>query len=378
MTTTTTQSPVAVYVHTPFCPSKCGYCDFNSYAMSGDIMARTTAATIKEIKASPHKGRPAKTIFVGGGTPTYLPTEQLLAILQAVIETHPPTPDCEITSEANPGTIDFPKFEAMHKAGFNRLSLGAQSFQTHDLIQLGRVHAPDHIAQAVAKARAAGFKSINIDLMFALPGQSLKAWETNLNAALSLKTDHLSLYCLTIEPNTRFYRHNLKGMLALPDDVRQTEMYDLAIKLTSEHGLDQYEISNFAKPGHESRHNRAYWHSEEYLAFGPGAVGCYLTDKGKYRYTNLKHPDGYSTAVEQNQPLHFESETLTPEDNNFEHIMMGLRLNEGLPTQNLTLDPNGIKTATERNWITQTPETITLTKEGRHFCSEVAILLAPI
>ncbi|MFM9873818.1 MAG: radical SAM family heme chaperone HemW [Fimbriimonadaceae bacterium] len=377
MLTTNISDPVAIYIHTPFCPSKCGYCDFNSYALSGDIMARTTAATIKEIKASPHKGRQAKTIFIGGGTPTYLPTDQLLAILEAVTESHPPTEDCEITSEANPGTIDFPKFDAMFKAGFNRLSLGAQSFQTHDLIQLGRIHAPTHIVQAVQTAKSAGFKNINIDLMFALPGQSLFAWEQNLRTALELKTQHLSLYCLTIEPNTRFYRHNLKGMLHLPDDVQQTEMYDLAIKLTKEHNLEQYEISNFALHGLESRHNLAYWHSEEYLAFGPGAVGCYQTDKGKYRYTNLKHPEGYSSAMEHGQALHFESETLTEEDNNFERIMMGLRLNEGLPTTDLQLDPKGLQKTLERNWIDQSNQKLTLTREGRHFCSEVAILLCP-
>ncbi|ARU41591.1 hypothetical protein CCB80_10750 [Armatimonadetes bacterium Uphvl-Ar1] len=297
-------SPVAVYIHTPFCPSKCGYCDFNSYAMSGEIMERTTATTVREIRESPHVGRPAKTIFVGGGTPTYLPTEQLVAILETVMDVHPPVDGCEITSEANPGTIDFPKFEAMRAAGFNRLSLGAQSFQTHDLIQLGRVHAPTHIAEAVQKARRAGFDNVNLDLMFALPGQSLKAWETNLATALALGTEHLSLYCLTIEQNTRFYRQNLRGMLALPDDERQTAMYDLAVERCEAAGLQQYEISNFGKPGWESRHNLAYWRSEEYLAYGPGAVGCYDREDGRYRFTNLKHPEGYSSAVEEGRPLH--------------------------------------------------------------------------
>lgn len=345
--------------------------------MQGDIMARTTAATVAEIKASPHRGRPAKTIFVGGGTPTYLPTEQLLAILEAILEAHPPVENCEITSEANPGTIDFPKFEAMRRAGFNRLSLGAQSFQADDLVRLGRVHAPTHIAQAVSKARTAGFTNISIDLMFALPGQSPRAWQQNLETALSLKTQHLSLYCLTIEPNTRFYRHHTKGLLHLPDDDAQILMYEQAIESTRAAGLQQYEISNFALPGYESRHNLAYWRNEEYLAYGPGAVGCYHTKQGKYRYTNLKHPEGYSAAVESGNPLHFESELLSAEDQNFERIMLGLRLNEGLATDGLSLDSKGLSSAIAREWVTHLDNKIVLTKSGQHFCSEVTLMLAP-
>jgi oxygen-independent coproporphyrinogen III oxidase len=345
--------------------------------MSGEIMVRTTAATVREIRESPHAGRPAKTIFVGGGTPTFLPTEQLVAILEAVIEVHPPVDDCEITSEANPGTIDFPKFEAMRAAGFNRLSLGAQSFQTHDLIQLGRVHAPSHIAEAVQKARRAGFDNVNLDLMFALPGQSLKAWETNLETALALGTEHLSLYCLTIEQNTRFYRQNLRGMLALPDDERQTAMYDLAVERCEAAGLQQYEISNFGRPGRESRHNLAYWRSEEYLAYGPGAVGCFDREDGRYRYTNLKHPEGYSSAVEEGRNLHFESEVLSEEDRNFERIMMGIRLNEGLDLAGVVLDQAGLGKAVDRGWVDADQGCLGLTKKGRHFCSEVAVLLCP-
>ncbi|MBS1711350.1 MAG: radical SAM family heme chaperone HemW [Armatimonadetes bacterium] len=369
--------PVAIYVHTPFCPSKCGYCDFNSYALSGDIMARTSAATIQEIQQSPHRGRPAKTVFFGGGTPTYLPTGQLTAILEAIVDAHPPIEGCEITSEANPGTIDFPKFKAMREAGFNRLSLGAQSFQTHDLIQLGRIHAPDHVAQAVAKARAAGFDNLNLDLMFALPGQSLRAWRQNLETALALRPEHLSLYCLTIEPNTRFYRHHLRGLLDLPGEELQIAMYDVAIEACEGSGLYQYEISNFAKTGRQCRHNLEYWHAREYLAYGPGAVGCHAVDKGKFRYTNMKHPERYCEAIEQGLPLHCDTETLAPEDEDFERIMLGLRLNAGLPSQNLALDSKGLQTAAARGWIDRNGDKIILTGKGRHFCSEVAVLLSP-
>src|SRR5579862_3513650 len=240
---------LAVYVHTPFCPSKCGYCDFNSYAMQGEIMERTTRATVAEIARSPQRGRPAKTIFFGGGTPTFLEERQLLSILEAVIEAHPPVEGCEITSESNPGTADATKYAAMRRAGFNRISLGAQSFLDEDLIRLERVHKADEIGRAVGLARDAGFDNLNLDLMFALPHQSLKAWKKNLDRALELDPEHLSLYCLTIEPNTSFYKKNLRGQLHLPDDDAQVTMYEECLDRLVGAGYEQYEISNFAEPG---------------------------------------------------------------------------------------------------------------------------------
>ncbi|MDK3155860.1 radical SAM family heme chaperone HemW [Kamptonema cortianum] len=359
----------------PFCPSKCGYCDFNSYAMEGEIVERTVQATIAEIKRSRFRGRPAKTIFFGGGTPTYLSSSQLTGILEAVVDAHPPVPGAEITSEGNPGTVDIPKFADMRQAGFNRISLGAQSFNTGDLIRLGRVHEASHIGKAIAAARKAQFENINIDLMFALPGQSIKAWASNLNLAIQMETEHLSLYCLTIEPNTRYYRLNLRGMLNLPNDDQQVQMYDLAVETCTKAGLSQYEISNFAKPGLESQHNLAYWRNEEYLAYGPGAVGCFHEKDQTTRYTNIKHPQAYSDAVENDTNLWCEQDTLTSQDERMEKIMMGLRLNQGLDPTNLNIDQAGLKKVTQAGWVTQTPNKITLTPTGRHFCSEVALAL---
>ncbi|MBC8063474.1 MAG: radical SAM family heme chaperone HemW, partial [Chlorobia bacterium] len=229
--------PIAVYIHTPFCPSKCGYCDFNSYAMQGEIVERTVQAICNEIDRSAVGGIPAKTIFFGGGTPTYLSEEQLLRIFLKVIEVHPPIDGAEITSEANPGTVDAAKFSAMRKAGFNRISMGAQSFLDEDLIRLDRIHKAGDIERAVGAAREAGFDNLNIDLMFALPGQSLLAWKRNLKRAFSLATEHLSLYCLTIEPNTAFYKKNLRGELDLPDDEAQVEMYDMCCDQAAANGF---------------------------------------------------------------------------------------------------------------------------------------------
>jgi oxygen-independent coproporphyrinogen III oxidase len=362
-------TPVAVYVHTPFCPSKCGYCDFNSYAMSGPIVERTVDAIEVEIRRSPWHGRPAKTVFFGGGTPTFLEARHLERLIAAVFETHPPVEGCEVTSEANPGTVDIPKFEAMRRAGFDRISLGAQSFQSNDLMRLGRVHEASPIARAVGAAREAGFENVNLDLMFALPGQSLRAWRQNLETALALRPEHLSLYCLTIEPNTRCYRHHLRGMLDLPDDEAQVAMYDLAVALTEEAGLRQYEISNFALPGRECRHNLCYWRGEEYAGYGPGAVGRI----GETRYTNTKHPERYSAAVEAGGDLWCESERLEPSTLRLERVMLGIRLNEGTAEP---VDPAGLLRAAGSGWIEQEGGRVRLTPAGRHFCTEVAALLA--
>lgn len=359
----------AVYVHVPFCPSKCGYCDFNSYAMQGDIVERTVEAMVAEVRRSPWRGRPAKTIFFGGGTPTFLSEEQLLRIFEAVLEAHPPLEGAEITSEANPGTVDQSKFSAMRKAGFNRISLGAQSFLDSDLLALERVHKAGDIERAVGAARDAGFDNVNLDLMFALPQQSIHAWRRNLDRALALKPEHLSLYCLTIEPNTAFYKKHLRGQLTLPDDEQQVAMYEECVARTQAAGFHQYEISNFALPDRECAHNLCYWHNEEYAGYGPGAVGMVEN----VRYTNLKHPVGYCDAVQQGASLPFESELLDEPTRRMERIMLGLRLNEGLPVAGLDLNPKPISRVVERGWVEVSGDRIRLTDSGRHFCSEVAL-----
>jgi oxygen-independent coproporphyrinogen-3 oxidase len=369
-------APVAVYVHIPFCPTKCGYCDFNSYAMSGEIMERTTRAIVTEIERSPWRGIPAKTIFFGGGTPTYLPAPHLLEIFRAVAEAHPPEEGAEITSEANPGTVDAEKFAVMRAAGFNRISLGAQSFLDEDLITLGRVHRSGHIEKAVSAARAADFENVNVDLMFALPEQSPRAWKDNLRRALELKTEHLSLYCLTIEPNTPFYKERQRGLLVLPEEDAQVEMYEMSVEETAKAGLEQYEISNFAKTGRECAHNLCYWRNEFYAGYGPGAVGFMpATADEPRRYTNLKHPDRYCAAAEAGSPFYFEEELLTEENVRMERLMLGLRLNEGLAFEPLGLEPGKMDKLVDRGWIEFCGGRLHLTRQGRHFCSEATLEL---
>ncbi|MBI3722269.1 MAG: radical SAM family heme chaperone HemW, partial [Fimbriimonas ginsengisoli] len=231
-------NPLAVYVHIPFCPSKCGYCDFNSYAMQGEIVERTARAIIREIRESPWAGRPAKTIFFGGGTPTFIPAPLLVEVLNAVTDTHPPLPNAEITTEANPGTVDASKLETLRAGGFNRVSLGAQSFDDGDLVRLGRVHRAGEIERAVRAAHEASFDNLNLDLMFGLPDQSRAAWRANLARAISLEPEHLSLYCLTIEPNTPFYKLHLRGELPLPDDEQQVAFYEDCLERAAAAGYE--------------------------------------------------------------------------------------------------------------------------------------------
>ncbi len=365
------QTPLAVYVHVPFCPTKCGYCDFNSYAMDGPIVERTTAAIARDIRNSPWAGRPAKTIFFGGGTPTFLHEDALVGLLEAVMEVHPPVEGCEITSEANPGTVDASKFHAMKRGGFNRVSLGAQSFLDSDLITLGRVHRDGEIERAVAAAREAGFDNLNLDLMFALPNQSRHAWRANLDRALALGPEHISLYCLTIEPGTAFYKQNLRGQITQPDDEAQTEMYEDCLRRTAEAGFVPYEISNFALPGYECRHNLEYWTGAEYAAYGPGAVGMVRESSGAAtRYTNLKHPDRYSAKVEGGERPAYDVEPLTEEELRTERIMLGLRLHQGIREQNL--DPRAVRLLESRGWLEEADDRLRLTPAGRHFHTEAA------
>lgn len=374
--------PLAVYVHVPFCPTKCGYCDFNSYAMDGAIVERTAAAIGEEILRSPWRGRPAKTVFFGGGTPTFLHEDALVGLLHAVLEVHPPIDGCEITSEANPGTVDAGKFRAMRSGGFNRVSLGAQSFLDSDLMTLGRVHRAGEIERAVAAAREAGFDNLNLDLMFALPDQSRHAWRANLDRALALRPEHISLYCLTIEPNTAFYKQALRGQITQPDDEAQTEMYDDCLRRTADAGFAPYEISNFALPGRECLHNLEYWTGGEYAAYGPGAVGMVRSaapwdevgvargEASAFRYTNFKHPQGYCARVEAAEHPAYDVEALSDDDLRVERIMLGLRLDRGIREEGL--DPRAVRLLEGRGWLEEVGDRLRLTPAGKHFHSEAA------
>ena len=319
------QSGIGCYVHIPFCVRKCAYCDFNSFSGYTDSsIARYVAALTQEIRRAGQGASDTSidTIFFGGGTPTAIPAADEAALLQTLRETLPVTADAEITTEANPGTMDTAHLEVLRAAGFNRISFGVQSFDAGLLKTLDRIHSAVEAKSAVAAARAAGFENVSIDLMFGLPRQTLIQWRDTLDQALALDTDHLSLYSLIIEPGTGFYTLQQKGRLPLPDEDLAAEMFQMAIDAARSAGFAQYEISNFARPGRECRHNLHYWRNEPYYGFGCGAVS-YLHGA---RRMNLKPPTKYAETIENGGDLTESVETLTPKETMAETMMLGLRL----------------------------------------------------
>lgn len=373
--------PVAVYIHIPFCHKKCGYCDFSSFAMKGAIVGRTVDAIVRQIETSPFAGRPAKTIFFGGGTPNFLSGAQLGRIVSALLSVHKALSGIEITTEANPGASD--SYEDLREAGFNRLSLGVQSFLDDDLKKLGRIHSSHQAREAVSLARGAGFDNLSLDLMFALPGQTMDGWRRNLEECVALNPEHLSLYCLTIEEGTPFAVLDRQGMLDLPDEDAQVEMYDLCDAALAPIGLERYEISNFAKPGRECLHNLCYWRGEEYLAYGPGAVGCVSSSSWpdsdptseRVRFTNIKNPNYYCDAVEQGEYPWFESEVLSGMNLRTERVMLGLRTREGVLLGDC--DEEKLGELSKGGLVLAENGRVALTPKGRHFCNDAAAALAP-
>lgn len=343
--------PLAVYVHIPFCARHCAYCDFNTYVERAQsaLVTQTvdaichdmeqTARSMSEDAADATPDRPVATIFFGGGTPTFLSGEQLTRILRTVRDCFPVQTDAEISSEANPGSSDAAKFQTMYAAGFNRLSIGVQAFDDDLLVALDRFHTAGEAERALVAARAAGFTNLNLDLMFGLPKQTRSLWRSTLDRALSLGTEHLSLYALTLEPGTRFERLHAGGKLELPDEDSELAMYEESIALLTAAGLEQYEISNFARPGFRSRHNQVYWRNEEYLGFGPGAVSY----RNGRRWKRERLPQRYCARVESNTDLTVESETLDAAGTLGETMMLGLRLREGVSLERIRarfgLDP---------------------------------------
>jgi oxygen-independent coproporphyrinogen-3 oxidase len=294
------------------------------------VVQRTVDAIRADIirSAPALQGRKIDTVFFGGGTPTYLSGDQLVSILETVCENYIVSPDAEISSEANPGSSDAAKFDAMYRAGFNRISIGVQSFDDNLLTALDRFHTASEAQNAMRAARSAGFENINLDLMFGLPRQTLSLWIDTLDKALGLQPEHLSLYALTLEPGTLFERRHSGGKLPLPDEDTELEMYDQSIALLRGAGYEHYEVSNFAKPGYRCRHNIVYWNNGEYLGIGPGAVS-YICGR---RYKRERIPGKYAAKVETITLLDVESECLDRNGALGETMMLGLRLREGIDT----------------------------------------------
>ncbi|MGZ3663554.1 MAG: radical SAM family heme chaperone HemW [Ktedonobacterales bacterium] len=304
---------ISLYLHIPFCHAKCHYCDFNSYAGMLGLRERYIAALLDEIRLSGSQarlpnGQPrrCRTIFLGGGTPSLLTSEQISAILSTTRDAFAVDADAEITLEANPGTLEYGHLDELRAVGVNRLSMGAQSFDPTLLRWMGRIHSPEEIETAFQSARGAGFSSVNLDFIYALPGQSLDTWSATLDRALALAPEHLSLYSLIVEEGTPLFRWVEQGRVQPADEDIAADMYELAQARLAQAGYHHYEISNWALPGHECRHNLTYWHNLPYIGLGAGAHGSYAHQ----RYSEARPIHDYIARVQATTASHIPAEDL--------------------------------------------------------------------
>ncbi len=321
---------LAVYVHWPFCQSKCPYCDFNSHVREAVDEARFGAAYLTEIDhfAGLTAGREVRSLFFGGGTPSLMAPRTVAALIDRVARNWRLAADVEITLEANPGSVEAERFAGYRAAGVNRLSLGVQSFDDDALRFLGRRHDAAQAGAALALAQDV-FPRVSFDLIYARPDQTVAEWRAELDRALAFGAEHLSLYQLTLEPGTPFHARAARGALAVPDGDAAAALYDATHERLDDAGMPAYEISNFARACAESRHNLAYWRGGDYLGIGPGAHGR-LTSGGVTRATQLiRTPERWLAAVEERGNGAAETETIEPAARSDEMLMMGLRLTEG-------------------------------------------------
>jgi oxygen-independent coproporphyrinogen-3 oxidase len=298
----THQTSYSLYMHIPFCRQRCSYCDFNTYTTLGDLKVAYTSALADEIEqVSQGVRRSAHTVYMGGGTPSIMPVEQIEVILRAINDGFLLEEQTEITLEANPDTVDRDYLFALKQLGVNRLSFGAQSADKDELALLGREHDFTTVIRAMEFSRVAGFEDLNLDLIYGLPDQSLLSWELSIRAALELEPAHLSLYCLTIEDGTPMQRWLRSGTIKMPDPDTATDQFDLACDLLAAEGFNHYEISNWARPGRECRHNLSYWRNDQYLGFGAGAHG----HAAGYRYWVVRQPRTFIRRMAEKNEAQF-------------------------------------------------------------------------
>jgi putative oxygen-independent coproporphyrinogen III oxidase len=322
------ETPEAVYLHIPFCTNKCHYCDFNSYILKGQPVMDYLDALEREMELTVRAVPPGqiKTIFVGGGTPTVLLPDQMESFLQRVNTYFPnKSADLEFSMEANPGTTDKEKLQAMKEGGVNRISFGVQSFDNGLLEGIGRIHNTDDVYRSIENARSLGFANMSIDLMFGLPNQTVAVMNDTIDKALALGLPHYSIYSLKVEENTLFHTLYHKNQLPLPDEDDELDMFLLIMKRLKEAGCEQYEISNFAKPGFESRHNSMYWLNRSYYGLGAGAHG-YMYGK---RHVNIKGVQPYIDATCCALPI-LEQYEISEQEAMEDFMMVGLRLLRGV------------------------------------------------
>ena len=380
---------VSLYLHIPFCHTRCYYCDFNTYAGILPLREPYVRALLAEIalageQARHDDGSPrrARTIFFGGGTPSLLTVTQIKRLLHACRAAFALDEDAEITLEANPGTLTSEQLVGLRAAGINRLSLGSQSFNAQLLKTLGRIHTPAEITQALSHARAAGFTSINLDFMFGLPAQSMRQWQETLAQALMLRPEHLSLYSLIIEEGTPFFDWTQEGRIVPGDEDLCADMYEYADELLQASGYVNYEISNWALPGHQSRHNLTYWRNLPYIGMGAGAHSFFA---GK-RFSNERDPQQYINTLKKQQLPVVESETIETTQEMSETAFLALRTASGLhlptfeerfATPFASFVGNRLRIVEEAGLLEQEEGWLRLSKRGRLLGNEVFLRLLP-
>ena len=324
-------APLGVYVHWPFCKSKCPYCDFNSHVRDGVEQARWRAALVRELEHAAREapGRRVETMFFGGGTPSLMEPETVAALIARTRELWDSAPEIEITLEANPTSVEAGRFAALAEAGVNRVSLGVQALDTASLKFLGREHSTDEALEALATARR-HFARHSFDLIYARPGQTPEAWAEELERALALAGEHLSLYQLTIERGTRFFTDHARGGFVLPDEETSAAMFEQTQARLERAGMPAYEISNHARPGAACRHNLIYWRYQDYVGIGPGAHGRFAVGNAKQATRRSSGPEAWLEAVERTGHGTAETSTVEGRDLVEEALMMGLRLAGGI------------------------------------------------
>jgi oxygen-independent coproporphyrinogen-3 oxidase len=350
MTLTTVSPEFAVYVHWPFCLSKCPYCDFNSHVRHGGYdEAHYVRAIQSEIAAAAERAprRTVSTIFFGGGTPSLMQPETVGAILDSIGKHWTVAGNVEVSLEANPTSVEATRFRGYREAGVNRVSLGVQALDDQSLKELGRLHSAQEALDAIAVARSI-FDRYSFDLIYARPRQTLSGWAAELKQAISEAAEHLSLYQLTIEPGTPFFGLHKAGKLIVPNDDLGRDLYDLTQSICGDAGLPAYEVSNHARPGAECRHNLVYWRGHEYAGVGPGAHGRLNIDGRRYATETEKKPEAWLARVAEHGHGLIVDEKLQPNEVADEFLLMGLRLAEGIDPARFTalsgrtLDPDRV------------------------------------
>lgn len=373
-----------LYVHWPFCEAKCPYCDFNSHVVSRIDQHRWARALADEVRRAGAEtpGRVLGSIFFGGGTPSLMDPETVHAVIEAARDCWTFANDIEITLEANPRSVEAERFEGYARAGVNRVSLGVQALRAPDLKRLGRLHDVDEARAAFDVARST-FDRVSFDLIYARQDQSLEDWRVELNEALDMAVDHLSLYQLTVEEGTAFWdRARAGGLRGLPDEDLAADMFDLTQELCSAAGYEAYEVSNHALPDAQSRHNLIYWRHGDWIGVGPGAHGRIGSGDQRQATVAWRQPGLWLNRVEAGSGLESRS-TISLSDQASEYLMMGLRMNEGLDIDRLhKLDPNAASAGAvgemrDLSLITQEGHVLRTTAKGRLVLNSLVAALMP-